>query len=161
MLFPELLRNSIWNFQGLIKKQVEIPGSIKICVKQKFCFLVLKYQDCSRFCDTILWNFHGSLLNYVPYVLPYPTCLVPHVPRTLRAPVPQVPCALRAFCLTCLVPNVLSCLTCLRCSCTSRVLYLACSRAGSNSTCSFAPRPLLASGVSSECISCAFFALAI
>ena len=115
MLFPELLRNSIWNFQGLIKKQVEIPGSIKICVKQKFCFLVLKYQGCSRFCDTILWNFHGSLLNYVPYVLPYPTCLVPYVPSCLTCLVPYV-----LPCLRCLVPYVLSYLTC------SRALPVSC-----------------------------------
>ena len=38
-----------------------------------------------------------SLLNYVPYVLSCPTCLVPYVPS----------------CLTCLVPYVLSCPTCL------------------------------------------------
>ena len=42
----------------------------------------------------------------------------------------------------------------LRCSYTSRVLCLACSLAGLDSSCSFAPRPSLALGVSSECISC-------
>ena len=39
----------------------------------------------------------SSLLNYVPYVLSCPTCLMPYV----------------LLCLTCLVPYVLSCLTCL------------------------------------------------
>ena len=121
----------------------------------------------------VLFNESASTLSApVPYVPRALRALVPHVPRALHALVPYVPralhalvphvtCALHAFSLTCFVPNVLSCLTCLRCSCTSRVLYLACSRAGSNSTCPFAPRPSLASGVSSECISCAFVALAI
>ena len=105
-----------------------------------------------------------ALVPYVPRALRalVPACLtcfvlcalVPYVPRAVHALVPHVPCVSRAFCLRCLMPNVLSCLTCLRCSCTSRVLCLACSRAGSNSTCSFARRTLLPSGVSSECISC-------
>ena len=126
-----------------------------------------------------------ALVPYVPRALRAPMpyvpralrALVPHVPRALRALVPHVPRASRALvpyvprALRALVPYMLSCLTCLRCSCTSHVLCLACSRAGSNSTCSFAPRPSLASGVSSECISCllafmplvscAFVALAI
>ena len=49
-----------------------------------------------------------SLLNYVPYVLSCPTCLVPYVPSFLTCLVPYVLC-----CPTCLVPSVLSCLTCL------------------------------------------------
>ena len=133
-----------------------------------------------------------SLLNYVPYMLSCATCLVPYVLSCPKCLLPHVPRALRAFvlscptCLTCLVSLMLSCLTCLlpyvtrakravvsltcrRCSCSPRVLCLACFRAGSNSTCSFAPRPSLASGVSSACISCllafsvscAFVALAI
>ena len=91
-----------------------------------------------------------SLLNYVPYVLPCPTCLVPyvlralralvshalcalhaflpHVPRSLRALVPYVPRAVRA-----LVPYLLLCLPCLLClfpyvPCDLRVSYQTCSR---------------------------------
>ena len=32
MQFPGVLKISMCDFQGLIKKQVEIPGSRKICV---------------------------------------------------------------------------------------------------------------------------------
>ena len=49
-----------------------------------------------------------SLLNYVPYVLSCPMCVVPYVPRALRALVLHV-----FFCPTCLVPYVPSCFTCL------------------------------------------------
>ena len=120
------------------------------CVSRALC------PTCSRAsrasCPTYLVPYVPLCLTcLVPCVLSCPTYLVPHVARTL--------------------PYVLSCLTCVTCFCTSRVLCLACSRAGSNSTCSFAPRPSLALGVSSVCISCllafmrrvsyAFVALAI
>ena len=94
-----------------------------------------------------------ALVSHVTRVL---RALVPHVlrafmPRTLPALVPHVPRSLCAFCLTCLVSNVFSCLTCLTCPCTSWGLCLAFFRAAraSNSTCSYAPRFSLASGVSS------------
>ena len=114
-----------------------------------------------------------ALLSLVLHVLLSLTCYVPYVPcalsascfaysrilhvlyptwsRAVGALVSHMPCALRALCLTCLVPNVLSYLTCLTSSCTSRVLCLVCSGAARvpNSTWSCAPRPLLASGVSS------------
>ena len=103
-----------------------------------------------------------AFLFYVPLALRALAPCVPRAqrashltcPRTSRALVPYVPRALSAFCLTCLVPNVLSCLTCLTCSCISGVLCLACSRAASNSMCSFAPRPSLASGVLS--VTCSY-----
>ena len=59
-----------------------------------------------------------SLLNYVPYVLSCPTCLVPYVPRVLRTLVPHVPRALCASCaLRALMPLVSYALSCLTCSC--------------------------------------------
>ena len=82
------------------------------------------------FCRKSLKIF-SSLLNYLPYLLSYPTCsrasraFVPHVSRALRTSyptclVPHVPRALRASCLKCLVSYVLvsyvlSYLTCLTC----------------------------------------------
>ena len=50
MQFPGVLRNSMWKFQGLIKKPVEIPRLRKICVKQGSCFSVLEYHGCNMFC---------------------------------------------------------------------------------------------------------------
>ena len=92
-----------------------------------------------------------------------PTCS-----RALHGSRPTYIFSLRALCLTCLVPNVLSCFACLTCCCTSRVLCLAYSRAAhaSNSMCSCPPRPSLASGVSSRtcsyaCHFCSFHALCL
>ena len=65
-------------------------------------------RDCSTKAGYRRWTLL-SLLNYMPYVLSRPTCLVPQV---LLCIVPYV-----FSCLTCLVPYVLSCLAC---SCTSR-----------------------------------------
>ena len=97
-----------------------------------------------------------ALRALVPYVSHALRAFVPHVSRVLRALVPHVPCALRASCFMCFVPYVFSCLTWLTCCCTSRVLCLAYSRAArvSNSTCSCAPRPSVASGVS--CLTCSY-----
>ena len=55
----------------------------------------------------------NSLLNCVPYMLSFPTCLMPHAPRALRASCPTCSRGLRALCTTC--PRALSalCLTCL------------------------------------------------
>ena len=66
--------------------------------------------------------FLKSLLNYVPYVVSYLTCIVPYVFSFLT-------------CLTCFVLYVLSCLTCPRASC---ALCFACSHASRAlcSTCS-------------------------
>ena len=65
--------------------------------------------------------------------------------RTLRA------LCLKFLVLTCIVPYVFLCLTCLTCSCTSRGLCFACSRAAhaSDSTCCCSTSLSLASGVSS------------
>ena len=73
-----------------------------------------------------------SLLNYVPYVLSYPTCLVPHM---LSCPTCLVSCVLLCLtCFTCLVSNVLlypSCLAsyellCPTCFVPCGLLYLTC-----------------------------------
>ena len=67
------------------------------------------------------------LLNYLPYVLPFPMCLAwscapgglaPHVPRALNALVPHVPhalCALVPRALRALLPTMLLCPTCPTC----------------------------------------------
>ena len=134
---------------------------------------LVPYLPYVPWCLTCLVSLHAlvprALRALVPHVPRALTALVSYVPRALHLLVSHVPRNLRAFCHICLVSNVLSCLTCRGCSCTPRVLCLACSRAGSNSTCSFSSRPSLASGVSSVCISCllafsvscAFVALAI
>ena len=53
MQFPEVLRSSMWNFQGLIKKQVEIPRSLCLA------FWSWNFRGATCFCKTILWNFQG------------------------------------------------------------------------------------------------------
>ena len=73
------------------------------------------------FLELIIRRNFWSLLNYVPYVLFCPTCLVLQVLLYFKCLVPYVPRALRG-----LVPYVLSCLVC---SCASRVSYHTCSRA--------------------------------
>ena len=103
---------------------------------------VLSYPTCLvpyvLSCSTCLvLNVLSCLTRLVPYVLsclvpymfPCLTCLVPYVPRAKRAPVSHESYVL--LYLTCLVPCVFTgCLA-------------------PNSTCSFAPRPSFASGVSS------------
>ena len=58
--------------------------------------------------DSYDWKFKMSLLNYVPRMLSWCTCLVNYV---LSCPMSLVPYVLS--CHKCLVPYVLSCLTCL------------------------------------------------
>ena len=105
----------------------------------------------------------SCLTCLVPYVLSCLTCLVPCMLSCLTCLAPYVSFALRALHLTCLVPNMLSCLTCLTCCCTSRVFCLACSQAAraSNSFCSCAPRPSLASGGLMHLVSCSFHVLCL
>ena len=71
MQFPGVLRNSMWDFQGLIKKQVEIPRSRNVCV----LFFVLRisgvyhasltqfcgiFRGAALFCpDVFFQNFQG------------------------------------------------------------------------------------------------------
>ena len=121
---------------------------------------------------SISWCCCQSLLNYLPYVLSCPTCLVsyvplcltclvpyvpralvPHVSRVLRSLVSHVPRALRA---SCLVPFVLLCPTCL----VSYVLsFPMCSRISRAScpTCSCALRvscPTCSRTSRSSCFTC-------
>ena len=92
-------------------------------------------------------GYYVRRLNYVSYVLscfrclvPYVflclTCLVPYVLSYLKYLLPYVPHVSRVLCLTCLASCLILCLTCLTYSCTSRILYLACSQVAraSNST---------------------------
>ena len=106
-------------------------------------------------CPTYLLPYVLSCLPcFVPYVLSCPTWFVPYVLLCCKCLVPYMILCLTYPCLTFLLPYVpcakrtlVSYLS--KCFCTSRVLCLACSRAASNCRGSFAPRPSLASGVSS------------
>ena len=117
-------------------------------------------------------GYYVRRLNYVSYVLscfrclvPYVflclTCLVPYVLSYLKYLLPYVPHVSRVLCLTCLASCLILCLTCLTYSCTSLILYLACSQVArtSNSTCSCGSCPSLSSGVSS--LTCSYTSLHI
>ena len=86
-----------------------------------------------------------ALRAFAPHVSRALHALLPHVPRTMHTFVLDLPRALSA-----LVLYVFSCLTCLTDPSTSRALRLVCFRAAyaSYPTCSWAPRPSLASGIS-------------
>ena len=145
-------------------------------------FVLSCLVPCIISCPMCLVPYMLSCFAYlVPFVLsclaPRAThALVPHVPRSLRALGPRalhtlvlyMPRALRAFFPYVPQPNVLLCFTCLTCCCTSRILCLAHSGAAraSNSMYPCAPRPSLASGVSSLTCSyashsCSFYALCL
>ena len=101
----------------------------------------------TRACLSYMPHTLRVLLTWlVPYVLLWLTCLLPYVSSCLTCLVPHL-----LSCLTCYGPYLLSCLTCLTYSWTLRVLCLVFSppACASYRTCSFAPHPSLASGVSS------------
>ena len=60
MEFPRVKRNSMWNFQGLIKNEVKFPGVTKkektIC---NFLQVLVFGLVISKGCNIILWNFQG------------------------------------------------------------------------------------------------------
>ena len=59
--FQRYQRNSMWNFQGLIKNEVEFPRVIKSNVEFPGVFVF--GLGISKGSNTILWNIQG--LNFV------------------------------------------------------------------------------------------------
>ena len=61
MQCPGVLRNSIWVFQGLIKKQMEIPISRKVC----FLFFSFRISGVQHVFVTQFREFSGVRLCFV------------------------------------------------------------------------------------------------
>ena len=102
-----LPKNKIYTFITSLTKNMYIDKLVDILIK---CYntyhTTIKMKPTDVKCMTyLLWCRKQSLLNYLPYVPLYPTCLVLYVPSCFTHLGPHV--------LSCLVPFVLSCFACL------------------------------------------------
>ena len=96
-----LPKNKIYTFITSLSKNMYIDKLVDILIK---CYntyhTTIKMKPIDVKCMTyLLWCRKQSLLNYLPYVPLYPTCLVLYVPCALRALLPCVPSVLHALML--------------------------------------------------------------